>query len=207
VVFCRNLLIYFDTASRARVLATLASLLKPGGFLFVGAAEAGVLLGHGFEPTKWPMSFSFRKDPVERSKPSQSIPLSPSLPPRHVLKRSEVAGVRRRKKPEAAVLRTDGLAEAQRLADQGRIEEAAVACQAHLRLHGPSAPAFYLFGLLRDACGNSVDAETYYRKALYLDPEHNDAIMHLALLMDGRERPADALVLRKRAKRLTSKSV
>ena len=39
VIFCRNVLIYFDDATRARLIADLAGFLAPGGFLFFGHTD------------------------------------------------------------------------------------------------------------------------------------------------------------------------
>ena len=38
-IFCRNVLIYFDTASKRRAVTNLARHLVANGFLFVGHAE------------------------------------------------------------------------------------------------------------------------------------------------------------------------
>lgn len=40
VIFCRNVLIYFDDESRTRTLNNLYNLLRPGGFIFLGYAES-----------------------------------------------------------------------------------------------------------------------------------------------------------------------
>jgi chemotaxis protein methyltransferase CheR len=47
VVFCRNVLIYFDRAVQQRVVATLERHVKPGGYLFISHAESLNGLSHG----------------------------------------------------------------------------------------------------------------------------------------------------------------
>ena len=39
IVFCRNVLIYFDQPTKARVLEAIAALLPPDGLLYLGGAE------------------------------------------------------------------------------------------------------------------------------------------------------------------------
>lgn len=40
VVFCRNVMIYFDTAVRTRLVTEICRLLKPGGYLMIGHSES-----------------------------------------------------------------------------------------------------------------------------------------------------------------------
>ena len=39
MVFCRNVMIYFDHATQRRVLEHIHGVMKPGGLLFVGHSE------------------------------------------------------------------------------------------------------------------------------------------------------------------------
>ena len=50
VVFCRNVLIYFDQETKIGVLNRIARLLDPDGFLVLGAAETVVGLTEAFKP-------------------------------------------------------------------------------------------------------------------------------------------------------------
>lgn len=97
----------------------------------------------------------------------------------------------------AATIETDLRAIAM-LADQGRVDEAMARCRAHLDQHGASAEALYLLGLLQDASGDTRQAEAAYRKALYLDPTHHEALLHLAALIaaDGDQEGARRLQAR-----------
>ncbi|MFH2091948.1 MAG: protein-glutamate O-methyltransferase CheR [Pseudomonadota bacterium] len=40
IIFCRNVMIYFDTPTRQKVVDNLSRALKPGGLFFVGLAES-----------------------------------------------------------------------------------------------------------------------------------------------------------------------
>jgi len=50
VIFCRNVLIYFDQQAKHDVLGRLADALAPDGYLVLGAAETVLGSGKGLEP-------------------------------------------------------------------------------------------------------------------------------------------------------------
>ncbi|PKP68513.1 MAG: chemotaxis protein CheR [Alphaproteobacteria bacterium HGW-Alphaproteobacteria-5] len=49
IVFCRNVLIYFDEATRRRVLQGLTRVMSPGGYLCLGGAETVVGISDSFQ--------------------------------------------------------------------------------------------------------------------------------------------------------------
>lgn len=50
VVFCRNVLIYFDPETKTRVLAGISKVMDKDGILFLGAAETVLGLSDAFRP-------------------------------------------------------------------------------------------------------------------------------------------------------------
>ncbi|PVB61856.1 protein-glutamate O-methyltransferase CheR [Labrenzia sp. 011] len=50
IIFCRNVLIYFDQATKTEILARLAKSLPDDGYLVLGAAETVVGLTDAFKP-------------------------------------------------------------------------------------------------------------------------------------------------------------
>ena len=52
VIFCRNVMIYFDSPTQQKVVAGLAAHLESGGYLFVGHAESLARVSHSLEYVK-----------------------------------------------------------------------------------------------------------------------------------------------------------
>jgi chemotaxis protein methyltransferase WspC len=188
VIFCRNLLIYFDKHTQNRTLGLLRGLLAPDGVLFVGHSEAGLMAANGFVSAKIPMAFAFRKAVAQPGKP-KAEPVTPRSPSK---KKPALAPIQPLKRPRAPMVTPQiaqpakpgpGMEELRRLADSGRFGEAAQGCETHIREFGPSPEVLLLLGLIRDAAGDPTGAATYYRKALYLEPSSSEALRHLALLL------------------------
>lgn len=62
VVFCRNVLIYFDSESRTRVLEHLYDAMNPSGFIFLGPGEGIGRMGALFDFQRYGRSFAYRKN-------------------------------------------------------------------------------------------------------------------------------------------------
>lgn len=50
IIFCRNVMIYFDTPTRQKVVSTLCKSLNPGGYFFLGMSENLHGLEHSLSP-------------------------------------------------------------------------------------------------------------------------------------------------------------
>jgi chemotaxis protein methyltransferase WspC len=221
VVFCRNVLIYFDRHGQKFAIRVLSRLLTRSGMLFVGPSESALPSQQGFFAFGARSACAFRKGvdraptgadiqsglttrttaavatprPVSVSRPRdlQSVlPLVPVLAP--VMPAATVA----------AAGAEPWLAAARRLADVGELSEAMELCERNLVKGAPTPEGCYLKALLHDALGQSDRAKDNYRKALYLDPGHEEALVHLAaaLRRDGDMSGAQRLFERaKRARR------
>ncbi len=62
VIFCRNVLIYFDQATKSDILNRLSQALAPDGYLFLGAAETVMGLSDAFAPVPGKRGLYVRKD-------------------------------------------------------------------------------------------------------------------------------------------------
>jgi len=61
IIFCRNVLIYFDKDAISKVVASLHKVLKDGGYLLLGHAETITGMNTGFETIYAPAAFYYRK--------------------------------------------------------------------------------------------------------------------------------------------------
>ena len=204
-VFCRNLLIYFDQPTQQQVFDVLKRLTHVDGVLFIGPAEGSLLGRHGMRSIGVPQSFAFSRH-VEPTKPAPTFVPTPRpqrsaapIPAKPRPFSTVSAQVMPIQVPpsEAGTL----LSRIATLANEGKSAEARAACEQYLSNHPPAAQVFYWLGLLSDVEGSALQAQGYYRKALYLEPQHPQALMQLAALLESQGDRAGARRLQARAVR------
>ena len=86
-------------------------------------------------------------------------------------------------------------------ANSGDSRQARASCEQYLRQFAPKAQVYYWLGLLSDTEADTSQALAHYRKALYLEPQHAEALMHLAALLAAQGDHSGARRLQERAAR------
>jgi chemotaxis protein methyltransferase WspC len=189
----------------------LKRLTHVDGVLFIGPAEGSLLGRLGMRSIGIPQSFAFSRQSAPEPEPYPSSFVPTPLPVRQPVRSVTPPPVRSRPfatvvplpatvktaNPDAASL----LANIAALANEGKSADARAACESYLRSHEPVAQVFYWLGLLSDVAGRALEAQGFYRKALYLEPQHPDALMHLAALLQSQGDTAGAKRLQDRAAR------
>jgi chemotaxis protein methyltransferase WspC len=227
VIFCRNVMIYFTRDLQAKAVKKLHRLLAVGGLLFVGHAEAANLSGEYFSSVKRSGTFAFRKKIPGISKvtkdsdvalkkvvndgmssartPSHDQFASKSKKSRRSIKKAIMKGV---EKPayvdqDKNIVADAVLKKIRGMADEGRLDEASTLCEKYLESETSNADAYYLLGLIRGAEARDAEASNLFRKAVYLNPGHYNALIQLSVLAESQGNLAAAAVYRARASRLT----
>lgn len=200
MIFCRNVLIYFDRPTQNRAIDVLGRLLTSTGVLFVGSSETGLLLNHGFVSAGMPLAFAFRRAAVAVRKGKsvrKTLPVAPPATP--------AVKPRPKEKLEEKIIAAPGhwIEEARRLANQGDLRAALECCEQNLAAQPVTAEGLHLAGMLHDAAGQVHKAAEHYRKALYLDPQHREALVHLAVALTKEGDANGAQRLFDRASRLS----
>ena len=67
VIFCRNVLIYFDDASRRIAAENLYESLAPGGFICLGHTESMSRISPLFDVWRYPDAIVYQR-PLERAR-------------------------------------------------------------------------------------------------------------------------------------------
>jgi chemotaxis protein methyltransferase WspC len=212
-VFFRNLLIYLTPPARLAALGTITSRLADDGVVYAGHAEALDRIDPQYRTVPHSGAFAFRRVPATAPsepprRPTAPIPVvRPPTQPVPVVRaptapipvvRAPTAPVT----PPVAAPQPPSLAAIRQLADRGALVDAATACEHYQRANPLSGEAFYLRGLIHAGANEPDAARAAWERALYLAPDHYEALIHLALAAEQRGDRASAERLRRRAERV-----
>ena len=214
VIFCRNLLIYFDKPTTRAAIQNLSALLADDGMLLAGYAEVPSFCQNGFAPLQFRQAFALKKDStppaaviqvaaLPPARTLRSVPPAPRPAPSRTPPAPAPAAARPRAVPvQQAAVQTDLLAEARLLADRGQLREAGEKCHAHLARVPEAAEAYFMLGIINELAGKMDLADDYWRRCIYLQPDHYEALCHLALLAERNGNSTAASTLKARAARI-----
>lgn len=223
IIFCRNLLIYFDDDIKGKAIKALSKRLSRDGVLFVGHSEGGKIPQYGYTSLDYPMSFAFAReeyaktinDALNINNPAKrrSPPPAPVPPPESKKKLFNDTGkiMPVTAKPDNIETskespKDESISKAKGFAGQGAFNEVLAICEKLLSEGTESAEIYYLLGQAEESTGNILMAEEYLKKAVYLDAEFYDALVYLSLLYDRMGSPEKAASFRKRAQRVKSRN-
>jgi chemotaxis protein methyltransferase WspC len=105
--------------------------------------------------------------------------------------------------PAEATISND-LATAQQLADRGNLIEATHLCETYLKQNCTDVAAQVLLGQVYQAQGREQEAEVCFQRAIFLDPKHTEALVHLALLKEQQGDTRSTALLWQRVQRSSS---
>ena len=220
IIFCRNLLIYFDGDIKEKAIKALTRHLASDGVLFVGHAEGAKIPQYGYASLDYPMSFAFaRKEqasiinaelnvhntPVTK----QAQPAPVIFPENRPATSAWVAPVMHHSSGQSdnnEVVNNhpeeDDIAQARKLAKSGAYNEVMALCETLLSRGSESAEVYYLLGQAGKATGNNLMAEENLKKAIYLDADFYEALVYLSRLYEQLGNPEKAAAFLRRAERV-----
>lgn len=225
-IFCRNLLIYFDRPTQKMALEKIHRSLKERGALFVGHAETSQVTRDLFVQLYSARSFGYVKVNEEQRRQSKRESQLPAKVPHQwqsvfdqLAKLSSKEPVTPKPKtakpqpsPQASSSATRenvepkiSLISVERLANKGKYLEAIELCQLYLKQTPDSADAYYMLGLIKDLNGESGEADGFLRKAIYLNPNHEQALVLAGLLAEKRGEIEAAMSYKRRARRVSER--
>jgi len=212
IVFCRNLLIYFDSIAKEQTIRILARLLSEKGLLFVAHAEAALLMKTQFVSVGKSSAVVYQKMSNQKNFCEQAaiIPCSQKSPidsssllqQSYIFQSKDQVTSPPQKLIVANNLDADLLYLAKTAANQGRLDEAVQLCKNYLNQNQVNAEAYVLLGEVQQAMSQNEQAAQSFRKAIYLQPNHEAALTHLALLKEQQGDKVSASLLWQRIHRL-----
>ena len=194
VIFCRNLLIYFDLETKERVIRSLRNLMFSDGLLFLGHAETGRMVHGLFESMRHSGAFAYQPAGLGRKIPPRNANATAAAAVTVPTKASagesqgnnEIAAdfVVGDSPVQAEQRNHVSLAEIQMLADRGDLQTAMQVCDLYIQRNPVVADGYYLQGIIFLAEDEDEKALSSFKRAVYLEPNHYQSLAHLAVLAE-----------------------
>ena len=223
VVFCRNLLIYFDSETQLKARRALNKLLTAKGLLFLGHAETGIFLDGWHSSKKYPKAFIVRKFNDNSEAATEKRAFVSSLnktnknsikPTKDILKPKFKFNTNNTKLKDVRsnnIIKTTGknnitsLTSAQQLFNSKKYMDAENTCLTLLEKDKQESEIHLLLGKINIETNNLDKAAKYFHNVIYLTPGNYDALMHLYRLELSKGNATQAERLLKRAERSQGK--
>ncbi len=169
VIMCRNVLIYFDDEHVKAITERLAKCMADQGVMMLGASDPTADLASKMEVFKGvPSVFSKKSDKkltISYAEQETSATISPPDAQHTVLAQQEpLQSLSAELTPSLSLN-----AKAFIYANNGSIENAITLCNDSLKLDKMNKETYYLLGLLLSENMQFKEAESAFRKALYID--------------------------------------
>ena len=224
VVFCRNLLIYFDAETQLKARRALNKLLTAKGLLFLGHAETGIFLDGWHLSKKYPKAFIVRKfndgidSPIEKRRFDSSHDKTNKKPinaVKDVLNTNKVKLSKPSEYREAISSKAKkpigkenivSLISAEQLFKSKKYMDAESTCLTLLERDKQDSKIHLLLGKINIETHNIEKAAKYFHNVIYLSPGNYDALMHLYRLELSKGNSTQAERLLKRAERSQKKA-
>lgn len=215
LIFCRNVLMYFES-SRARTIGqSLYQCLVEGGWLTVSSSELSQYLFPQFSTIQFPGAILYRREvekkrratissstlpiPILKKPIQKPLPVASSnaLPVRSSqVKPVEMTSTSQGPIASIEVIKPEDATQMVRnLANQGKLDEAWAACEGAILSDKINPGLLYLGANILQELDRQTEAETLLKRALYLNPDFLMAYFTLGTLA---QRKGNAAAAKKR---------
>ncbi len=236
-IFCKNVLIYLNESARQKVLFNLDKKLKKDGIIFSGHSEFMIFHNYGFQPINHTGAYAFVKkkqvvavkkvidsslkdkayNPIEeyaRKKPAFS---------NRVEQKNEIQKSKHlnntygddsvsidnefEKQSNSNEIKENSIEIIRNYANQSKFDEALNMCMDLINKNSINDEVYFLVGLIYEAQNKFDLSEQNYNKALYLNPNHYEAVVHLGLIYEKKGNTKQASLFKERAIKIHSRKM
>ncbi|HPO63113.1 MAG TPA: CheR family methyltransferase, partial [Candidatus Kapabacteria bacterium] len=236
-IFCKNVLIYLNESARQKVLFNLDKKLKKDGIIFSGHSEFMIFQNYGFQPINYPGAYAFTKKsniPILKKIHDSSVNKTYNISQnKEIFKNSErqkqnlygksiIKKEISNKSADDEAINSLNITEKQEIsnsisnnsielirnyANQSKFEEAMEICSEMINKNSINDEVYFLVGLIYEAQNKLDLSEQNYNKALYLNPNHYEAVVHLSLIYEKQGNIKQASLFKERAIKIHSKQM